>query len=359
MQHTVIALFDSYDEAEVARGALVSAGFERDDIALKPRCEPTYASDATSAAAADASASEGVLADIERFFAALFESAPPPHEVAQYAEAVRRGAIMLSVDAATDAHAEVARTMLAQCGAIDIEARAATWHAPDDTDAGAAVRRRPADDETVRAHSPLEELGIRRAPAVRQRGPVRSYQRSAAAPAASARDDDAAAKNAASEAAVTSMAAGSAPGMGAIFSAGRHERPVAATATEAPAAAPAPTAADTRSVTDPLATAAAAAPAGAATPIPDEFIEYEEDFRGRYETKYAADGSRHDDYASAYRHGATGVRNARGTGGGPSEDFEPHARRARKRIAPHRAWARIKTAVRHGWERVTHHGHRA
>jgi hypothetical protein len=360
MLHTVIALFDTYREAEAARDALVTEGFARDEIALKPRCEPTYANDATSAVTADV-ANEGVLSEIEHFFEALFVNTPRPHEVAQYAEAVRRGAIMLSADAATDALAELARTVLEHSGAIDIAERAPTWQAPADADA--PVWRAP-DDATARAHSPLEELGIRRA-AARRRGTVRSYRRDLGAPMAAETGGDAAA----TEATVTAMAAGSAPGMGAVFSAGRSELPGASPDTSAAGATP-----DATHASHPLpdtgttytawsgsnpgaaAEAAASTPAGAAAPIPDEFLQYEEDHRGGYETKYAGEGSRYDDYASAYRHGATVGRDADVHA---RHDDEPQARRDWKDAPSQQAWQRIKTAVRHGWERVTHHGHGA
>jgi hypothetical protein len=170
MQHTVIALFDTYPQAEAALEALLAAGLARDDIALRARCEPTYASDATPEAEARPPAEEGLLASIERFFDSLFASREP-HEMTQYAEAVRRGAVMLSVDAATDADAELARATLERMGPIDIEARAATWHAPN--------------EDAMREHSPLEELGLRRnTSAAPRQGAVRSYRRDrSAAPA--------------------------------------------------------------------------------------------------------------------------------------------------------------------------------
>jgi hypothetical protein len=339
MQHTVIALFDTYPEAEAARDALIRAGFDRDGIALQARCEPTYASDATSAANAAPPADEGVIANIERFFEALFVTEPRRHEVAQYAEAVRRGAVMLSADAATDAYAELARSMLERSGAIDIDERAATWHAPDNT---AAPAWRAPDDEAAREHSPLEELGIRRTP-LRQRSAVRSYTRGTTDVPDTG--GSAAVDRPETEASVTATAAGSAPGMGAIFSAGRSESP-----SPSPSAAPGAAA---------VAEGTANMPAGAAAPIPDEFLQYEEDFRGDYETKYASDGSRYEDYERAYRHGATLGRDTRYAEHRSWEDVEAYAQRDWEEAHPHNAWTRFKAAVRHGWERVTHHDHRA
>lgn len=236
MQHTVIAFFDTYSQADTARDALVAAGLARDDIALQARCEPTYASDATSAAETSPASNEGLLASIERFFESLFVSGPPSHETAQYAEAVRRGAVMLSVDAATDVQAELARTTLEGMGPIDIEERASTWRAPD--------------DDAVREHSPLEELGLRRSTRVAsQQGPVRSYPRDPRA-AADAEVGGGGVARSTGEAAATAVAAGCAPGMGAVFASGHGDAP------------------------------AAQAPASPPPPVPDEYLQNEEDFHG-------------------------------------------------------------------------------
>ncbi len=331
MQHTVIALFDTYAKAQAARDTLVNAGFDLDGIALQARCEPVYASDATSAIDTAAHPDKGMIVAIERFFEALFVTTPRPHEVAQYAEAVRRGAVMLSTDAATDAYAELARSMLERSGAINIDERAATWHAPNDT---TPPIWRASEDETARAHSPLEELGLRPPPA-RQPGVVRSYVRNVHV----SRGAQSAAVDRPAQAAATATAAGSAPGMGAIFASGRGESQCSESGV---------TASETVK-------SAASIPADATAAIPDEFLQYEEDFRGDYETKYASDGSRYEDYKSAYRHGAMLARNARYAEQTSWEEVEPHAHRDWEQAHPHSAWMRFRAAVRHGWAHVMHH----
>lgn len=248
MQHTVIAFFDTYPQAEAARDALVAAGVAYGDVQLKARCEPTYASDATSAADRGPAATEGLLASIERFFESLFVSAPPEREAAHYAEAVRRGAVMVCVDAPTDSLAQVARVTLEGMGPLDIEERAATWRAPD--------------DEATRSHSPLEELGLRPSVPVQpaRYGAVHSYARDPAQrPAGESAVTAGAGKPATAadtEAAATAVAAGSAPGMGAVFTAGRSETPPLRDKPSNPEG-----------------------PAGAA-PIPDEYLQDEEAYRG-------------------------------------------------------------------------------
>jgi hypothetical protein len=161
MQHTVIAFFDTNAEAEQARIMLLRAGLTNESIALQARCEPTYATDATTVAEPEPG-DEGLLGSIERFFESLFTVQPPQHETAQYAEALRRGAVMLSVDAATDTQCELAKATLERMNPIDVEERAATWSAPG--------------DEAAREQSPLDKLGMRCAGA-RRRGAVQTYTR--------------------------------------------------------------------------------------------------------------------------------------------------------------------------------------
>lgn len=254
MQHTVIAFFDTYPQAEAARDALVATGIAYGDVTLKARCEPTYASDATSASASasasayERTANEGLLASIERFFESLFVSAPPEREAARYAEAVRRGAVMVCVDAPTDALAQVTRTTLEGMGPLDVEERAATWRAPA--------------DEATRAHSALEELGLRTSvPAQPVRhGTVHTYARDSVdtpvVPSVGEAATEPPRVAATTEAAATAVAAGSAPGMGAVFTAGRGN------------AQPGP---DSVPSTPPRTTP---------SPLPDEYLQDEEVYRG-------------------------------------------------------------------------------
>lgn len=245
MQHTVVAFFDTYAQAEAARDALVAAGLGSDSIALQARCEPTYATDA-STVADTASPGEGFLASIERFFESLFASSPARQETAQYAEAVRRGAVMLSVDAASDVQCELAKTTLEHTGPIDIEERAATWCAPS--------------DESLREHSPLDELGIRRSAAARQTGPVRSYARETPAQTPSQAGTSAAGQPPSGVTDANTLAAGgSAPGTGAAVAPKRGEPPQTAIG------------------------GAEEKPAVPSAPVPDEYLENEEDFRGKRE----------------------------------------------------------------------------
>ncbi|WP_162878101.1 hypothetical protein [Trinickia diaoshuihuensis] len=237
MQHTVIAFFDTYPQAEAARDALLAAGIAPADVTLKAKCEPTYVTDATSAYEPAPAANEGLLASIERFFESLFETGPREREREHYAEAVRRGAVMVCVEAATDELAQLTRTTLEPMGPLDVEERAATWSPPI--------------DDAARSHSPLEELGLRPSvpAATASHGAVYTYARDGAGtparvPTPGGRSE--------TEAAATAVAAGSAPGMGAVFTAG-HGTP---------------------------ATAPATSPLPRPNAMPDEYLQDEENFRG-------------------------------------------------------------------------------
>ena len=112
----------------------------------------------------------GVLANIERFFSMLFGGRDQPPEVAHYSEAVRRGAVLVAVDTATEARADTARQTLAEQGAIDIDERAASWGTLNHSRTANPV----AADADQRDHSLLDELGLGSGSAVPGRAPVQS-----------------------------------------------------------------------------------------------------------------------------------------------------------------------------------------
>ncbi|RFU48666.1 hypothetical protein [Paraburkholderia sp. DHOC27] len=339
MRHTVIGLFETYAQAESARDTLVQTGFARDTIELQANPLPS------ATAASDAVEGAGVLANIERFIGSLFSKEPRAPQAQRYTDAVRRGAVLVCVNAASEAHAELASTTLTRLGATDVGERLPGWDTA------------PTDQELGREHSMLDELGIGAAaprmdsrvdpridpldprvdplePVARDT-PVVDPVRSAAAERSldervDPRVEEALRTQQLSEAAtLNSIAAGSAPGFGAVF------MPVD---TAASARRPDATIGET---------------------IPDEFLEYEEDFRNHYDELYASGGDGHyEDYVPAYRYGATIGRDAQYRDR-PWDDVEPEARRHWETTSPGSAdtWERFKAAVRHGWDRVTGHHH--
>lgn len=333
MRHTVIGLFDTYSQAEAARDTLVQTGFARETIELQANPEPSVGS------ATDEVANSGVLANIERFLSSLFATGSRGPETARYAEAVRRGAVLVCVSAASESHAELARNTLTRLGATDIGERS-----PDgDT-----------QPQSSRDHSILDELGIGAVTPGTPRTSSMATPASTAQPATPAdpryppplmgtdaepfvppplaerpvRDplNDPVTDPLVGDAGRTAIAAGSMPGSGAILQ-----------ASEAVSEAGQPT-------------------AGSGAQIPNEYLEYEEDFRSHYDEQYAAENARYEDYVPAYRYGAEIGQDTRYRDR-PWDDVEPEARRHWETTSPDSTWERFKLAVRHGWERVTGHHH--
>jgi hypothetical protein len=339
MRHTVIGLFDTYSQAEVARDTLVQTGFARETIELQANPEPSVGS------ATDEVASSGVIANIERFLSSLFATGSRSPDTARYAEAVRRGAVLVCVRAASESHAELARNTLKRLGASDIGERS-----PD----GDTL------PESSRDHSILDELGIG---AVTPGTPHTSSVATpgAATPGSTTRpaapaeplyppplmgtdaepfvppplserpmrdpiNEPVTDDPLVGDAGRTAIAAGSMPGSGAILQ-----------PSEVVSEAGQPT-------------------AGLGGQMPNEYLEYEEDFRSHFDEQYAAENARYEDYVPAYRYGAEIARDARYRDQ-PWDDVEPEARRHWETTSPDSTWERFKLAVRHGWERVTGHHH--
>jgi hypothetical protein len=339
MQHTVIGLFDTYTQAESARDTLVQTGFARESIDLQGSPEPTVAS------ATDEVAGAGMLANIERFLSSLFASGPRTPETARYAEAMRRGAVLVCVNATSESHAELARSTLSRLGATDIGERM-----PDLTDWDA-------QPEARREHSVLDELGIgsvtpaasrtsseMRADPVGERASMdRPYYTTTPAsmtaepfvpPPVSERPhvdpvNEPVVDPLVDDVGRSAIAAGSIAGSGAVMQ-----------LSEVVPEAPAPT----------------GAVGAMGAQMPNEYLEYEEDFRSHYDEQYSADNARYEDYVPAYRYGAEIAHDERYRDRAWDE-IEPEARDHWEQTSPDSTWERFKLAVRHGWERVTGHHH--
>ncbi|APA87995.1 hypothetical protein BJG93_21520 [Paraburkholderia sprentiae WSM5005] len=371
MQHTVIGLFDTYMQAENARDTLVQTGFAREKVELQANPEPSVGS-ATSEVA-----NAGVLANIERFLASLFSTGPRASDTARYAEAMRRGAVLVCVRAASQSHAELARNTLVRLGATDIGDRL------------------PEADTPVasgRDHSVLDELGIgavmpgtpRTSSVTTEARATPGMRDTTATPGATGARSTGGAVGAAGAAGVTEST-GIAGATGATSATGPS---AADTSTSTEPFAPPPISERPTSdpanepIADPLAgdagrsaIAAGSAPgsgavmqpsdivpeggqpgAGPGAQMPNEYLEYEEDFRTHYDEQYAAANARYEDYVPAYRYGAEIGRDARFRNR-PWEEIEPEARRHWESTSSESTWERFKLAVRHGWERVTGHHH--
>jgi len=387
MRHTVIGLFDTFAQAESARNMLVQTGFASSDIELQANPETPVDASVTH--------SPGVIANIERFLASLFTTSGTTAPAAErYTQAVRRGAIVVAVSAASESHADLARESLTKLGATEVSERAAepdarvdplpadAWVDPAPPDVASPDVGRTAQER--REHSVLDELGLGStspmpaSDALLAEEEARRRSRMDAMHGVPPVDEPSPDADA--------IAAASAPGAGAVM------RPDIAP--EPPPPPPVEPAAETRasfqqqsqsggfpnyapqtaSPAGGAGTSAAIAAAGVAgsgavmTPdtaeaarampqqVPDEFLEYEEDFRTHYDAEYASEGVRYDEYVPAYHYGAAMAREIRYQDR-PWEEVEPEVRDDWQRGKPVDSWERFKSAVRHGWDRVTGHHH--
>jgi hypothetical protein len=398
MRHTVIGIFDTYDQAEVARSALVASGFARSDIELQAAPAPS-SSDDPALGAGQPPETGGVLANIERFFSMLFGGRDQPPEVAHYSEAVRRGGVLVSVDTPSEARADAARQTLAEQGAIDIDERAASW--------GTLYHTRSTDmsADDSRDHSLLDELGLGSGSAAPGRAPVNPAAadtgRARAYPHADrgdpsldpispvARDPFAGSSDSTYRATGGDpMTSGTIrqdtnetarPSSSETYRTTPADEPLAGRASASdPAQGWRPvdpldpldeseTSSRRGDVGAPVAgslSQSGSAPLDPTRPIardaiPDEYMEYEDDFRTHYESKYAATGASYEEYEEAYRYGATAGRDERFHRRDWDDSVETELRHDWEERSPLGAetWERFKLAVRHGWDRVTGHHH--
>lgn len=127
MAQTIIGIFHSYGQARDAADQLVADGFSRDHLSFHTLEAPDDPQLASSTEFTDASAYPRVLQRIEDFFSLVFGDDSKPDEVGHYAEAVRRGATVLSADAETEDEVVMARAVFCRAGALNLDVCVATW----------------------------------------------------------------------------------------------------------------------------------------------------------------------------------------------------------------------------------------
>ncbi len=113
---TIIGTFDDNRAAQNAVDRLLSQGFSRDRVHLQTG----------SLATEKTHDHHGFFAEVEHFFASLFES-DSKADAGNYAEAIRRGSTVVAVDALDSAEVDKASKTMGEFGSIDVDKRAAQW----------------------------------------------------------------------------------------------------------------------------------------------------------------------------------------------------------------------------------------
>ncbi|WP_338680257.1 hypothetical protein OPV09_01405 [Janthinobacterium sp. TB1-E2] len=122
MAHTLAAVFAVRDMAERARHDLITAGFPGASIRLHDAGSDDFS--ATENIRRDDS--DSLLDSVKHFFTDLFGSHADRHI---YAEAVRRGHVVLTLEEASDADIQRATDIVERYAPLDIDAHADHWRA--------------------------------------------------------------------------------------------------------------------------------------------------------------------------------------------------------------------------------------
>ena len=125
MNNTVVAIYDEYGQAQQAMNALFNEGFTQSDVKLSPSQENTESRQQFLRTHQTGATAGGW--SIGDFFRSLFGTDQHSDDAGIYSEAVRRGAYMLSVDAANTDEADRAADIMQRYSAVDLDERAAHW----------------------------------------------------------------------------------------------------------------------------------------------------------------------------------------------------------------------------------------
>jgi uncharacterized protein (TIGR02271 family) len=132
MAQTIIGVFNTYQDADLAQTRLENEGISRTDMSVHSN-DDAGSTVAANVSAGDTTAArtgevhEGVMERVEHFFKTLFGGSDRPEEIGHYQEAVRRGSALLSVEVRDEDVAEQVRDALYAAGAVDIDSRVAQW----------------------------------------------------------------------------------------------------------------------------------------------------------------------------------------------------------------------------------------
>ncbi len=182
MRDTVVGVYDDYADAEGALQALTAAGFARSAIHIAPESDPA------PAAIVNTGHQHGA-AGITNFFRSLF-GVEQQAQHAAYAESVRRGSYVLTVDTQNDEEIDRATDAMGRFNPVDIDERSSAWRQqgwpdgepaitePDAGDGGAVQAPSPAQSGTTEmSRIPVIEEALQVGKREVQRGGVRVFRR--------------------------------------------------------------------------------------------------------------------------------------------------------------------------------------
>ena len=359
MDQTVLGIFNSHAAAEEAAQRLVSRGFDRSDIDIKS----TEAGEAAPAAQRGVAADDrGFMESVGDFFGNLFGSDEDKEYAGHYAEAVRRGSAVLTLDT-DDSRIAEAHDALEDAGAVDIEEQVAAWRAGGysgfDTKAPAFSAGEAATDRdnTIPVIQEELEVGKRKVSG----GTVRVVSRVTSKPvheSVELRSETASVERrpvdrAASEADLAGFEDRTieVKEMSEKAVVNKTARVVEEVVIGKQVSHETQTIDDTVRRTDVEVDRSGTGADGVRDNGRMAFDDHDEHFRSDYDSRYATAGGSYSDYEPAYRSGFAMRDDARYAG----QDWrtvEPHAQRDWESKNPG-TWERMKGAVERGWDKAT------
>ena len=373
MENTVVGVYDSYAQANAAVNDLISTGFARDAVQLRPDTQ-SAAQEGVGTKVREESTSIG--SGIANFFRAMFGMDEQREDRDIYAEAVRRGSQVVTVDAPTDEMRDRAIEIMNRHDPVDIDERAAHWRsqgwtgydesAPffSDTEIEKdrqlyAQRQQPTGQEATRIPVIEEELRVGKREV--QRGGVRVYQRVREQPVheqVELREEHVnvqrqPADRPATEADLAAFKEGTVELRESAEEAvvGKTARVVEEVEISKEATQRTEEISDTVRRTE--VEVEQLSPTKTGTDYADTKATADDaDFRRHWQSAYGQSGGRYEDYDAAYRYGSTQAGTQRFQNY-RWEDVEPNLRRDWESRHPESAWEKVKDAVRYGAEKIT------
>lgn len=176
MTHTLSAVFEHRTDANYARDALISAGFDGHAIQLSDAGNAASAARQQDVTASPGATDESMLDSVRHFFGRLFGTEHDDQRM--MAEAIRRGHVVLTVHCAGREQAERAAGMLQAFSPADMSAQQAREDAGDWRRADAAMQQSAPgarQDAGVRQDAGTrQDAGSRQETAARQDGGART-----------------------------------------------------------------------------------------------------------------------------------------------------------------------------------------
>ncbi|MDB5823760.1 MAG: hypothetical protein JWR21_2464 [Herminiimonas sp.] len=127
MSHTVIAVFDNFDDADTARDALIGSGIPIADVQLTPSEDTLTSRQSTLVRSGhhvyDVDSGWSFSGLLSQLFGADESSVHPD----LFSEAIRRGSYLLAVEAETDLERDRAVDIVNRFNPVDLDERATQW----------------------------------------------------------------------------------------------------------------------------------------------------------------------------------------------------------------------------------------